>query len=177
MSELAEWLQDRCCPGSLPRDGHWWVQRGTDTVLFFPDSSGRPASWPPGPEIVMRPVPRGSRSTLERELQLEELGAQRTTLPPLAEDSEEEQRQRSSTRHLQERQRRPRGAGQRVLTWCWLCGHPGTTAGISPTRVCAPRRSPRGKSRGPVRRHCPGNAVLVPSPAPLSLPQALEASP
>ena len=35
----------------------------------------------PGPELVMRPVPKGSRSTLERELQLEEMGAQCTTLP------------------------------------------------------------------------------------------------
>ena len=77
VSELAEWLQGRCCPRSLPRDGRQWVREALFSLTPVVDQrAGRP-----GPQLVMRPVPKGSRSTLERELQLEELGAQRTTLP------------------------------------------------------------------------------------------------
>ena len=56
-------------------------QRGTDLALFSLTPVVDQRAGRPGPEFVMRPVPKGSRSTLERELQLEELGAQRTTLP------------------------------------------------------------------------------------------------
>ena len=58
-----------------------WTPVGTDLALFSLTPVVDQRAGRPGPELVMRPVPKGSRSTLERELQLEELGAQRTTQP------------------------------------------------------------------------------------------------
>lgn len=82
MLELVEWLQGRCCPGSLPRDGHGWVHRCTDMVLFFLTPVVDQRAGRSGPELVSdETCPKGSRSALERELQLEELGAQSTTHP------------------------------------------------------------------------------------------------
>lgn len=81
---------------------------------------------------------------------------------------EVEQGHRSRKRHLGKNHSvvaQATRAGQRLLTGCWLYGHLGTVARVSPAPAGTPQRSPRRDPRGPGRRHRSGNAAPAPSPA------------